>query len=162
MELLQCQRTNVAATHDSMKAKVTFLSCYYFFKPVQLIAKRWASKKKVIVFNALELLFVLRNISRSYFYGTTTMESRSKTIEYPLIGEPLDDSFSPPRLPANKDVLGRFFYHFKVQQLSQQNRVNQTCSEIINIWRRFRMEQHQAIVAFKLRKQVKRKLTHKS
>ena len=64
------------------------------------------------------------------------MESRSKTIEYPLVGKLLDNSFSPMRLPANKDALRRFFYHFKVQQLSQQNIVNQTYSEIINIWKK--------------------------
>ena len=64
------------------------------------------------------------------------MESRSKTIEYPSIGKPLDDNFSPRHLPANKDILRRFFYHFKVQQLSQQKSVNQICSEIINIWKK--------------------------
>ena len=56
-----------------------------------------------------------------------------KPQEYPLIGKSLDDSFSPLRMPVNKDVLRKFFYHFKVQQLSKQKSVNQTCSDIINI-----------------------------
>ena len=55
------------------------------------------------------------------------MESRSKIIEYPVTGKPLNDSFSPLRLPAKKDVLRKFFYHFKVKQLSRQKSVNQAC-----------------------------------
>ena len=48
------------------------------------------------------------------------MESRSKSIEYPLIGKPVDDSFSPVRLPTSKDVLRRFFYHFKVHEMNMK------------------------------------------
>ena len=57
-------------------------------------------------------------------------------MEYLLIGKPLHNSFSPLRLPANKDALRRFFYSVRVQQLPQQKSVNQTCSEIINIWKK--------------------------
>ena len=115
--ILQFQQTNVAAAHDSLQAKVTFLSCY-FFKPVQLIARTLCQQENRNSIQCTQLVsFILRNISRSYFYGTTIMESRSKTIEYPLIGKPLDDSFSTLRLPTNKDVLRRVFYHVEVYEM---------------------------------------------
>ena len=64
------------------------------------------------------------------------MESRSKTFELALIGKPKDDEFSPLRLPIDKDVLRRLLFYIKVQKISEQKSVNQTSTEIINIWKK--------------------------
>ena len=88
------------------------------------------------------------------------MESRSKTLVLAFfIGKPKDDGFSPLRLPINKDVLRRLLFYIKVKKISEQKSVNQTSTEIINIWKKVSSGATPGYKCFQSINTVKKKLT---
>ena len=49
-----------------------------------------------------------------------TINLRSTAVNFVLVGKPLDDGFSPLRLPTYKLVLRKFFYYFKIKKFAEQ------------------------------------------
>ena len=78
------------------------------------------------------------------------MNLRSTAVDFALIGKPLDDGFSPSRLPTNKDVLRKSFYYLKIKKFAEQKRINHIVTELIDIWKKVSGAAVPGIIVFRV------------
>ena len=63
------------------------------------------------------------------------VSTRSSDLTFPLIDKP-KDGLPSLKLPTNLDVMQRFLYYFKCENLSNQKSINRTFDEVVLLWKK--------------------------
>ena len=75
------------------------------------------------------------------------MELRKDIKQWIGIGAVSDNPFSGNKLPTNKEVSRRFLYYLKVEKYTAKQAMSESFDEVIAVWKKLQMKQHQATPA---------------